>query len=650
MNPDPEYNEKQLHKRAAEFYQRIAISDSTHWDNLEDIAPQLRAYEHLIRCEDCAAASQIVDDICFHLISWGSFDRLIAMRRRLSDIIEQGRCGGMTKSNITIANEGGLGLACMFGGKTNEANSHLMRAHMEAKSNAEIFAASEGSGTAWKAEEGKWLGYLAWNAANMGNVEEGATLSRQALEIATQTGDRIHSALWRHQLAWLCLDFFQRIDEALDHLSVAVAEMDGMSSQPEARSNRIYFVPLWGLGHNDLGRVHSVLGNHARAADCFQKAAERFLDVRHRRFGQGVLPGNIGSLLRDAGLPASAMQIYREVIRNQQDIGDRRGELISHGRLGSANRDLAWKAFLPGDGQNLGEAETGYQNAIKCYDNTAFMAHAEQDWRREAIALLRLAGAHRELSLVARQLGLNEKRKEALELAGRYLSKSHRIAPKGFVSEKAAGDSNEVRESYTNWFEHSLNCLAAGSDDVPPVSARFLEEVSTQLPNADRPELVMGIVLLGNANAYDGQGHDITDTATAFQRSLAWASEYAEREATELPGVHPRQHAEVNYAVALAMTGLAVQAASNTEAQDRAEHIRNLFGELVAKHPYPDIVRQVSFLLLMMRDRVADNRVAAIDPLISILRGGMGAEDRRRHTWQTELMNYCWELFGTNRQ
>ena len=640
----PNYTEQALHRRAADFYDRIAVRDPNEWSDIQDISPQLRGFRHRILGNDCRGAAKEVEDISFHLLAWGFFDRLIEMRQGLNQKTESGECEEPLEVADRIDNEGGLGLAYLFSGRPHEASTFIMRAQLEAKTEADKPKQRSASRKEWKKVQGKWLGYLAWSEAYKGQVAEAWVLFNEALDIAVETGDKLHGAFWRNELGWLSLDYYQDAVEAQQHLSASVAEFGKLSKSTEAKRNSIYFYPNWALGDTDLGRAHALLGHYDKAEDHYRKAIEKFQKVKHRRWGRGLMPGNVGSFLREKGFPDEARRVYELVIANQRQIGDRRGEQIACARLGNVHRDLAWRAFLSND---RGRAEAELQSAIQYFDSCNSLAGAGRDLKRATRGLRRLGNVHRELGRFSRgSKDGREQHARALEFSETYHKQAHRTAPESFVTDgKNGGD--EFREQLFDWLEQTRLNL-----EKKPAEASFPEVTKAIWQHKDVQVLIaMGLVLLRDANAYDGQEHKITSAKAAFAAAIDLAEkEIAKVNRTKADVRDLRKRLKLDYAIATATVGMAVTAGG----KDREKHQRvanDRFSVLIKQLPSPDLIRDACMVLLMMQDPFSGRKDGAdqnavIDSALDVLASGMAARSLEKGSGEEQLFSQVQTLFS----
>ncbi len=649
----PDYSEKALHQRAAEFYERIAETDPGKWEDIEDITPQLRGFEHRIRGNDCHRASDLIEAVSFHLLAWGFFDRLIEMRQRLKRMTEAGDCEEPLDLEKKVANEGGLGLAYLFSGRPQDASVVLMRAHIDAKTEGGKFEPKSAARKRWRTVQGMWLGYLAWSEAYKGQIAEATVLFNEALDLAGKADDKVHGAMWRNELGWLSLDYYQDALDAYAHLSVSVAEFHKLNGSSEAKQNRIYFHPMWALGETDLGRAYALLGHPDEAADHFRQAIDKFRQVKHRRWGRGLMPGNVGSLLRERGFSAQANEIYEMVINNQREIGDLRGEQISYARLGNTHRDFGWRALLSSDSASFEIAESELQAAANCFDKSTFMAREGGDLKRVTRGLRRLGNVHRELSRLYRMRGKPKKRDDALSLASKYHLEAHRTAPEGLISDQMSSGKDDVWEEYYDWLEQTRLMLERQPSEpsYPAATGDFLKRVKTEIPIVFSPELLMGVVLLGAPGAYREPGQKTSSAKAAFKA----ATEFAKLEQEKIESSKAKvkdlcRQRELTYALATAHLGLALveDGKNRKEHQVRAEE---LLRKQIAEHPSPGIIRDVSVLLLMMQDRFSKvegkaDETFIIDSALDILRLGIAGDSLIEGSSDQKLYDECRGLFS----
>lgn len=76
-----DYNQKKLHKRAAEYYR--LVRDVQTPTSIKDLEPQLLEFDHLILSNDFDEATNVMNEIGVDLALWGFLDRVVDMRSKL---------------------------------------------------------------------------------------------------------------------------------------------------------------------------------------------------------------------------------------------------------------------------------------------------------------------------------------------------------------------------------------------------------------------------------------------------------------------------------------------------------------------------------------------------------------------------------------
>lgn len=84
----PRWSRYALHRRAADFYSRQHATPE-NWRNLDDIAPQLAEFEHLVQAELYNQAAELLNQFdAATLLKWGHYQRLIELHERLRGKID----------------------------------------------------------------------------------------------------------------------------------------------------------------------------------------------------------------------------------------------------------------------------------------------------------------------------------------------------------------------------------------------------------------------------------------------------------------------------------------------------------------------------------------------------------------------------------
>ncbi len=637
----PNYNQPTLESLAAEYFLRLRTSPET-WNSIDDVEPQLSEFQHRMSAGDCRSACQALEDIASHLLSWGYLQALIEMRTQLVERLADETCSQPVSSSAEVANQGGLGLAYLFVGRPKKASEYLKIARKRSKANGQ----EDPDLISWREQESTWCGYLGWSKAYQGDIASGRQDLEEALKIAKGVRNERkranwQEALWQNEIGWLKLDYYYDTKGAFDDFCSGVEKFEEWNKQQEDGDPReqISIRPNWGLAYADLARASGKLGQWDDARKNFSKALEIFSGFRHGRWGRGLLPGNIASFLRDRGFAQKADRIYRLALESQREIGNRRGEQITLARLGNASRDLGWDSFLADD---CAAAAMHFQSAINFYDRAASLAERGNDHKRRATSLRRLGNVHRELSRVYSCLDKRVERKNSLELAETYHRSAHETAPKGYIKDERSGDG--LWEDYYHWLECTRLVLeqdAPAAEFPKPPKALLDATRKDALAVAWPPELLMGIVLLRESEAYGAAAYGLTNAKKAFKA----AADYCRKGLKEAGSNDRHRTIELRYAQATALVGLAI-CQGERERKKLADRALAEFQSLVQERHFPSLLRDSVTALLMMQD--AFQEPSHDQELIqSVLEGIKGQASRRpsldRH--DEHLFDACLAIF-----
>jgi tetratricopeptide (TPR) repeat protein len=261
-NPSP-YTRQNLELRAAEYYTSIRKPES-EWKSIEDLAPQLAEFEHRINAEDYDNACQLTNVIDpNYLFLWGYYARLVEMRRAL--------IGKLPSPNLRASNLGRLGYTYR---------------------------------KSWK-------------------LELAEDLTREALKIYREAGDRLNECFWLGELGRV-----YRAQGEIEHAINLYKDALKIAREIDARPQEGFQ-----LGH--LGSAYLTLGQLDRAKELYQKVlliADEINDEQMR----GKRLGSLGHIYYDEGKLDLSIEYCEQALRIAQKIGDRRNEGAWFGYLSRA--------------------------------------------------------------------------------------------------------------------------------------------------------------------------------------------------------------------------------------------------------------------------------------------------------------------------
>lgn len=234
------YTRHALHWRAANFYERQE-KPQDQWKSVDDLAPQLARFDHLVNAEEYDAAARVLTAIdTGYLLVWGQFTRLLTLYERVKDQVSDPKLarkclfgmgqsciarGDMAKAIVASekalesarqsgdqADEGlalnTLGAACLQSGQIERAISHFEQA----------LPISQRLGN--RRQEGRQLGNLGTAYWYTGRIDRAIDYYQQAIAIAQQLGDRLAEGNYLGNLAGAFSDSGQ-YDRALPMLEQA---------------------------------------------------------------------------------------------------------------------------------------------------------------------------------------------------------------------------------------------------------------------------------------------------------------------------------------------------------------------------------------------------------------------------------------------
>ncbi len=357
------YTCRALELRTAKYYAHIRKPES-EWKTIEDLAPQLAEFEHLVKAREYDAACQVLDSNATHLFLWGYYALLVAMRKTL--------VGKIQSLTLQLNNLEGMADALRATGELQSAIAHyeqgLILAHClgdrarEAKLQGDLGSAYRVLGQREKSlalyesalaisreigdrrEECRQLGHLGRIYGVLGGFTQAIEAHKKAIEIARETNNR--------QLEGYNLGTLGNIYRALGQFETArtLYEMALMIAYEigERREE--------GVRHRSLGEIYRVLGNTEKAVTFFQIALARSRDIAYRVGEENTL-GSLGNVYIDLEDYGKAQEYHTEALRISREIGYRTGQEYSV--LGLARIKLAT--------DNLTEAQQLCEEALSLY-------------------------------------------------------------------------------------------------------------------------------------------------------------------------------------------------------------------------------------------------------------------------------------------
>ncbi len=301
------YNRRNLELRAADFYAGLRKPES-EWRTIDDLAPQLAEFEHLVRAGDYNGACRVLEPIDYdYLFLWGYYARLVKLREKL--------LGQLTDPRLRASNLGSLGLTYRFLGQVERA----IEFHEQA------LAIAREIGDHWV--EGFALGELGNAHRDLGQVERALSYHKEALAIARETGSRGGEGAWLGNLGFVYHDLWQ-IEQAIGchEEALAIARETGNRKAEGTWLGSLGFIYL------DLGQVERALGYHEEALAIARETGDRRWE--------GIQLGSLGSAYRALGQVEQAIKLHEEDLAIAREIGNRQSEGVSLDKLGLAYRDL----------------------------------------------------------------------------------------------------------------------------------------------------------------------------------------------------------------------------------------------------------------------------------------------------------------------
>jgi len=285
-----DYSKAAMHLRAASFYRELELP-GLEWKSIEDLAPQMQRFHHLVRAglhDEAAHLLHVVDDR--YLRVWGNYDEIIGARKLLVDSI---------KSPLLAArNAGSLGSAYAEIGMADEATPHLERALASYREEKDRVA------------EGRTLDQLGLARTAKGDYAGAEEYHRQAVEIARAIRDRQGEAGGMNNLA-------AAIGMSGDQARAMEYKWQGLELDRQLSNRREEGIDLGNIGFG-----YYVLGQTTRAIELHSEAlaiAEEVSDTMR----QGAHRGNLARGYIDIGRLGDAERLLQEAVVIARRVGDR---------------------------------------------------------------------------------------------------------------------------------------------------------------------------------------------------------------------------------------------------------------------------------------------------------------------------------------
>lgn len=345
----PIYTGHALHYRAAEFYRHQREPEDT-WKSIEDLAPQLAEFEHLVSADDYNAAAELLRQFdANYLIKWGNYASVIDLHERIR--------GKITDNALVPTSLVALGRGYHLSGHISQAitcyEQGLCSAQQSGDNSAEASALNNlGTINRIQGNEEQATQYYqqaltlaqklhdkrgqAVAFGNLGTLyglgrqfDQAAEYFRQALELYRAVQDKSGENVTLRNLG-LVHKNLQQIRQALPYYEQALA----LAQEIGERSNE-------GLALNNLGSAYLELGQYERAIEYYQQSLIVCRQINHRETELQAL-GNLGLLYRRLGRVDQSLLHYAQTLAISRDIGYKYFEANAMAELGMgylANKD-----------------------------------------------------------------------------------------------------------------------------------------------------------------------------------------------------------------------------------------------------------------------------------------------------------------------
>lgn len=342
-----EYSKSSLHRRAAAFYRELRRPQAA-WRALEDVVPQLREFEHLVRAGACDEACEVLNDLDEdYLAPWGHAGLLVKLRTQLEEGLEDRTLHGVNlyhlaqdhaylgefrqalgcaEQALAVFRELGLPVweaRALVGLGTVHAQMGEPRRALEVAQGAlELSRRIEDRPT-----EGVALGVLGFSYALLGEFQASVDLSQQSLAISRETGNRRREGNLLNNLGLTYGDLGE-YSRALPFLEAALELFRALGDRAR-EANTL----------DSLGAVYRDVHDFARAADCLNGALAISREIGDRQV-EGFALYNLGLSCRDQDEAAKGLETFRQSLTIARESGDRLMEANNLNALGQVYHHL----------------------------------------------------------------------------------------------------------------------------------------------------------------------------------------------------------------------------------------------------------------------------------------------------------------------
>ena len=335
----------EAHRQAAAYWQwRVQVWPQ---DKAADVHDLLEARHHLLQAGDTEDASQVTEEICLQLQTWGAWDQEAAL-------IHDGLTRLPADSPRQAKWIGQLGILAQARGDYDEAERQYRRAldiferlgdqasAATGYHNLGILAQRRGDYDEAERLYGRALdirerlgdqagmadsyGQLGRLANDRGDYDEAERQYRRALDIFKRLGDQAKIATVYHQLGFLADDRGD-YDEAERQYRRALDIFERLGDQASAAT-----------GYHNLGILAHRRGDHDEAERQYRRA----LDIRERLGDQAGMADsyhNLGILAQRRGDYDEAERQYRRSLDIAERLGDQAGAATSYHQLGLLEKE-----------------------------------------------------------------------------------------------------------------------------------------------------------------------------------------------------------------------------------------------------------------------------------------------------------------------
>ncbi len=301
------YTRTALEERAATYYRGLRQPEA-EWRGIDNLTPQLREFEHLLRAGQADEACQLLNTIDQDFLQlWGYARLVVRMRERLS--------GQLQSPHLKAINHHSLGEAYRSLGRTREAIAQYEQALTTAREIGQ------------KETEEAALGGLGRANWVLGQVEQAVAYLEQALTLAREIGDRRGEGMHMRSLGRIYCDLGQ-MDKATGHLEEALAIAREIGDQ-RGQSQALAF----------LGRVHYDTGQ-VEAAITYSESALAIAREIGDKQGEGAYLNSLGNFCYEFGQLDKAFGYYESAMTIAREIGDKRRQAHCVGNLGNVCFDM----------------------------------------------------------------------------------------------------------------------------------------------------------------------------------------------------------------------------------------------------------------------------------------------------------------------